>query len=243
MAITLNGTTGITSPGGDSSAVDVTTPKVKNAGTLALEATGANVITFSNNGAESARMDSSGTLLMGTTSNFGSGSINVNTFKNGSARTALMTQPSTNINYDAVQFKNTTGTFVGFISCTSSTTAYVTSSDYRLKEDAKPVLNPIDRLMQLKPINFAWKVDGSRTDGFFAHEAQAVVPQAVTGEKDAVETVDVTDEEGKVIGTEVKPVHQGIDQSKLVPLLTAAIQEQQTLIQALTARIEALEVA
>jgi hypothetical protein len=80
--------------------------------------------------------------------------------------------------------------------------------------------------MDLKPVNFAWKVDGSRVDGFLAHEAQAVVPEAVTGEKDAV------DADGN-------PKYQGIDQSKLVPLLTAALQEALTEIASLKARLDA----
>jgi hypothetical protein len=81
-----------------------------------------------------------------------------------------------------------------------------------------------DRLMALKPVNFAWKADGSRVDGFLAHEAQEVVPEAVTGEKDAV------DKDGK-------PQYQGIDQSKIVPLLTAALQEALKRIEALEAQI------
>ena len=102
-----------------------------------------------------------------------------------------------------------------------------------------------ERVKALRPINFAWKVDGSRVDGFFAHEAQEVVPEAVTGTKDAMmdEEYEVTpavvDDEGNettaaVMGTRSVPDMQGIDQSKLVPLLTATIQE-------LIARIEALE--
>ena len=85
-----------------------------------------------------------------------------------------------------------------------------------------------DRVLALNPVNFAWKADGSRVDGFLAHEAQAVVPEAVTGSKDAV------DAEGN-------PEYQGIDQSKLVPLLTAALQEALNKITDLETRITALE--
>jgi hypothetical protein len=126
---------------------------------------------------------------------------------------------------NAIQFRQGIGNNVGSISVTASATAYNTSSDYRLKEDWQPMEGSIDRLMQLKPCNFAWKIDGSRTDGFLAHEAQEVVPQAVTGTKDAI------DEDGK-------PIHQSIDQSKLIPLLTKAIQEQQTIINNLKARLD-----
>jgi hypothetical protein len=117
---------------------------------------------------------------------------------------------------------------VGDVSVTGSATAYNTSSDYRLKEDVQPMVGSVDRLMALKPVNFAWKVDGSRVDGFLAHEAQEVVPECVTGEKDAV------DDEGN-------PQYQGIDQSKIVPLLVAALQEALTKIEALEARVAALE--
>jgi hypothetical protein len=79
-------------------------------------------------------------------------------------------------------------------------------------------------VLALKPVNFAWKADGSRVDGFIAHEAQDVVPEAVTGEKDAV------DADGN-------PEYQGIDQSKLVPLLTAALQEALKRIEALEAQL------
>jgi hypothetical protein len=82
--------------------------------------------------------------------------------------------------------------------------------------------------MQLKPCNFAWKADGSRTDGFLAHELQEVVPNAAHGEKDAV------DSDGN-------PKYQGIDQSNLVPLLTAALQEALTKIETLETRLTALE--
>lgn len=119
--------------------------------------------------------------------------------------------------YDAV-------TQVGSISVTSTATAYNTSSDYRLKENLVPITGAVDRVNALQPRRFNFISDPDMTvDGFVAHEVSPVVPEAISGEKDAV------DEDGN-------PEYQGIDQSKLVPLLTAAIQE-------LTARIEALEAA
>lgn len=130
--------------------------------------------------------------------------------------------------YWALNFANNAGSQVGYISLNSSSTSYNTSSDYRLKEDWQPMTGASDRVLALNPVNFAWKADGSRVDGFLAHEAQAVVPEAVTGEKDAV------DAEGN-------PVYQGIDQSKLVPLLTAALQEALNEIAALKDRVAALE--
>ena len=103
----------------------------------------------------------------------------------------------------------------GYITVNNFGTAYNTSSDYRLKENIKPIDNSVERLMSLKPCNFNFiseDEDKVVMDGFIAHEAKEVVPEAVTGVKDAV------DEKGN-------PAYQGIDQSKLVPLLTAALQE------------------
>ena len=137
------------------------------------------------------------------------------------------------------------GTQYGYISVSTGGTNYSTSSDYRLKEDDVPMTGATERVKALRPVNFAWKADGSRVDGFFAHELAEVVPEATTGTKDAMrdEEYEVTpaikDEEGNettpaVMGTRSVPDMQGIDQSKLVPLLTATIQE-------LIARIEILE--
>ena len=112
---------------------------------------------------------------------------------------------------------------VGSISVTSSATAFNTSSDYRLKENVVDIADGITRVKQLQPKRFNFIVDANTTvDGFLAHEAQAVVPEAVTGEKDGEEM-------------------QGIDQSKLVPLLTAALQEAIAKIETLETKVAALE--
>ncbi len=121
------------------------------------------------------------------------------------------------------------GTNVGNISVTSSSTAYNTSSDYRLKENVVDLTGAKTRLNQLNVKRFNFINAPDRTvDGFIAHEAQTVVPEAVTGTQD-----EMNDD-----GT---PKYQGIDQAKLVPLLTAALQEAFTEIAALTARVETLE--
>ena len=118
---------------------------------------------------------------------------------------------------------------VGTISVSGSSTAYNTSSDYRLKENVDYDFTALDRVAQLKPARFNFIADADTTvDGFLAHEVQDIVPEAISGQKDAV------DDEGN-------PEYQGIDQSKLVPLLTKAIQEQQTIIDDLKSRIETLE--
>jgi len=116
----------------------------------------------------------------------------------------------------------------GNISISGTTTSYNTSSDYRLKTDVQQITGASERVQALNPVNFEWIADGTRVDGFLAHEAQAVVPEAITGEKDAV------DADGNA-------VMQGIDQSKMVPLLTAALQEALTKIDNLETRLTALE--
>lgn len=120
------------------------------------------------------------------------------------------------------------GSLVGSISSSGSTTAYNTSSDYRLKENVQPMVGALDKIALLKPSTYTWKLDGSEGEGFIAHELQEIFPQAVTGIKDAV------NEDGSI-----EP--QGIDTSFLVATLTAAIQEQQALIENLTTRLAALE--
>jgi hypothetical protein len=116
---------------------------------------------------------------------------------------------------------------VGTIATSASATAYNTSSDYRLKENVVPLTGAIDRLNQLQVHRFNFIADPDKTvDGFIAHEAEAVVPECVTGTKDEV------DDDGN-------PVYQGIDQSKLVPLLTAALQEALQKIEDLEGRLTA----
>jgi hypothetical protein len=175
---------------------------------------------------EAMRIDSSGNLLVGTTAQGGHGVVTGIEVQSASGTNLVCV--NTNSTGTPVRFVTSSNTLAGTITTSGSTTAYNTSSDYRLKEDVQPMVGATDRVLALNPVNFAWKADGSRVDGFLAHEAQAVVPEAVTGEKDAV------DDEGN-------PVYQGIDQSKLVPLLTAALQEALTEIAYLKARITALE--
>jgi hypothetical protein len=200
-----------------------------------------NALAFGTNATERMRIDSSGHVYVGTTTfvpgegNTATGVMIANTgkgfFSNGSDSAI-----NANRNNDGgLIICRRSGNSVGSISVTSSATAYNTSSDYRLKENIAPMIGALDTVAQLKPVTYKWKIDGSDGQGFIAHELQEVVPDCVTGEKDAV------DEEGN-------PVHQGVDTSFLVATLTAAIQEQQTLIvsqsdliNSLTARVTALE--
>lgn len=120
------------------------------------------------------------------------------------------------------------GVNIGSITQNGTTAvAYNTTSDHRLKTNVQPLTGALARVQALKPSKFTW-VDGREDDGFIAHELQEVLPNVVTGKKDAV------DEDGN-------PKYQQVDYSRIVATLTAAIQEQQAIITALTARIEALE--
>ena len=172
---------------------------------------------------ERMRITQAGNTLIGSGSQISSERIGV-TFAAGNQGIAL------NVASGAAQtqilFANPNGT-VGTISTSGSATAYNTSSDYRLKENVVAVSDGVSRLQQLSPCRFNFIADPDKTvDGFIAHEVQDVVPEAITGEKDAV------DEDGN-------PVYQGIDQSKLVPLLTAALQEAIGEIESLKARLTA----
>ena len=113
-----------------------------------------------------------------------------------------------------VAFLNGAGTLVGAITMTGSATTYATSSDYRLKENVDYTWDATTRLKQLKPARFNFIVDDTNTlvDGFIAHEVSSIVPEAIVGAKDAVDA-------------DNNPEYQGIDQSKLVPLLVKTIQE------------------
>jgi hypothetical protein len=178
-------------------------------------------LVFQTNSAERARIDSSGNLLVGTTSGT-SKLVVTTTTASGAAITfdgsvgngiLMKTTYASATGGTYISFSNSAGTATGNISQTGTTTvAYTTSSDYRLKENIIPMTGALARVTALNPVTYTWKADGSAGEGFIAHELQAVVPDAVVGEKDAV------DEEGN-------PVYQGIDTSFLVATLTAAIQE------------------
>jgi hypothetical protein len=202
---------------------------------------------FKTSDAERMRIDSSGQVLFGTTVtdptfsrsngvNISAGSILSRSA--GGWDCGISGSSGNNINF--YTDNGSSRVSAGFISSNGGTSTYATSSDYRMKEDVQPISNALNSVMQLKPVNYKWKPEFAGTkingQGFIAHELQAVVPDCVTGEKDAVDAYG-------------NPKYQGIDTSFLVATLTAAIQEQQAIITeqanaitALEARLTALEI-
>jgi hypothetical protein len=180
-------------------------------------AAGTGNITFT----QAMTLDASGNLLIGTTTTSGNagglklsnvaGNLGQITFSNNSGVADYVTR----FNYGS------TPTLVGTITVDSGGTTYNTTSDYRLKESVQPLIGGLARVNALKPSTYKWKADSSNGEGFLAHELAEVVPFAVSGEKDAV------NEDGSIKA-------QGVDLSRVVPILVSAIQE-------LTARVQTLE--
>jgi len=202
----------------------------------------ANFTSFGVGASERMRIDSSGKVLINEQNRWrGSGQISMSLSSDDgiSIKTpyaGLIVRKSSYTNNYLCLWENNSGSIIGSITTNGSSTSYVTTSDYRLKENITEITDGINRVKQLNPSRFNFISDPDKiVDGFIAHEVSDIVPEAISGEKDAV------NEDGSI-----NP--QGIDQSKLVPLLTAALQEsialiesQQSQIDALTARIEALE--
>tara|TARA_R100000781_G_C4075116_1_gene125812 strand:- start:6 stop:938 length:933 start_codon:yes stop_codon:yes gene_type:complete len=200
-------------------------------------------IQFATNDLERARLDADGKMMINTTSNaFDSvtGNLNIaNTNTNG--HTVINCSRNTTSARSQIRFSNPNGN-VGSIQTGGSGTSYNTSSDYRLKENEVAISDGISRLKQLKPYKFNFKTDSSTIlDGFFAHEVSSIVPEAITGTKDAVVTQAMIDAGDFVEGTLNDPINQAIDHSKLVPLLTAALQEAVAKIETLETKVAALE--
>ena len=210
---------------------------------IALKESGS--MTFQTGGSNRARINDKG-LLINTTSTLHSGVERALEVENHSGSGFVAIFKGNNKDHETVAIHNSdtsgtrillafktsgsTGTLVGRVTSDGSTTTYATSSDYRLKENVSYDFDATTRLKQLKPARFNWIADESNTtvDGFIAHEVSSVVPEAVIGEKDAV------DADGNI-----DP--QGIDQSKLVPLLVKSLQEAIAEIDTLKTKVAALE--
>lgn len=172
-----------------------------------------------------ARFDSSGNLLVGKTTNATASlgwslASDRGNAKFSAGNYMIFNRDDNDI---LINFRRSDAS-VGTITVTTTATAYNTSSDYRLKHDIAPMTGALARVAALKPVTYKWNANDSDGEGFIAHELAEVVPDAVTGEKDAV------DEEGK-------PIYQGIDTSFLVATLTAAIQELKAEVDALKAQL------
>lgn len=171
---------------------------------------------------ERMRIDSSGNLLVGTTSVNNAGVVSID-FDGQTKQGITLDDTYVSTGGAYLIFRNSSGNNAGLISHTGTTTvAYLTTSDYRLKENIQPMQNALATVAQLKPVTYTWKEDGSAGEGFIAHELQEVAPYAVTGEKDGEQM-------------------QGVDYGKITPLLTAALQEAIAEIQSLKARVAELE--
>lgn len=234
VSLATGGTTAVTVDSSQNVGIGTSSPAVKlhvngsgsiirvatdtsSSGTIDLSATSTSAVIHANTYAtavplvfqtastERMRIDTSGNLLVGSTTTQNNNRLYVQ------SNNFMVGINGTNSSGEMVRFYSN-GSTAGTISYTATTVAYNTSSDYRLKENIAPMTGALAKVSALKPVTYTWKVNGSDGQGFIAHELQAVVPECVTGEKDAV------DADGN-------PVYQGIDTSFLVATLTAAIQE------------------
>jgi len=182
---------------------------------------------FTTNSTERARIDSSGNLLVNRTSGLGSARFVVEQ-DTTTANPMAVSNPKSAAGSDYAIIFYRAGSIVGSVQTSLSATQFVTSSDYRLKKDVQPMIGALAKIAQLKPCTYTWKATGEVGQGFIAHELAGVVPECVTGEKDAVDV-------------DGNPVYQGIDTSFLVATLTAGLQEAVAMIEELKAKVAALE--
>jgi hypothetical protein len=191
---------------------------------------------FSTSNTERMRITSDGIVWVGASSGAWQGRLSIQSNSDTSYYPIAINNTAAGTGSFVIQdfYRNATRT--GTITATGTATAYNTSSDYRLKEDVQPMTNALATVSALKPVTYKWKLDGSNGQGFIAHELAGIVPDAVSGEKDAVENY--TDENGN---EQTRIVPQGVDTSYLVATLTAALQELNAKVEAQAVRIAELE--
>ena len=177
---------------------------------------------------ERMRINSVGNLFVGGTSGVWQGKVSIESDSALGYYPFAINNTAAGTGSYVIQDFYRNGTRTGTITATGTATSYNSGSDYRLKNDIQPITNALDKVSSLKPSKWTWKSDNTYGDGFVAHELSDVCPNAVTGEKDAV------DEEGN-------PVYQGVDTSFLVATLTAAIQELNAKVDAQALEIQALK--
>ncbi len=225
-----------------------------------------NSMSFNTNASERMQIESDGTVMIPNAGDNGKILL-----EGGFSNPQIGIIGPTTSNTNKMYFSNGNGT-VGSIATNGSATSFNTSSDHRLKENVNYDFDATTRLKQLKPARFNFKTNANTTvDGFIAHEVETIIPEAISGEKDAMipevlykDEVLYTAEDDLPEGTSIgdvktpadnlpegknfgdikeiaKPNYQGIDQSKLVPLLTKALQEAITKIETLETKVTALE--
>ena len=233
------GTSVATSRSGNNAQLLFKSNNVAQAGQLQVdESSGGGVFLFKNKSTDGTLRESFRINVDQSISTNGAGQPNSSILNLAKDGTTLTCRSFATGGYDSVFFRSA-NTNVGKIHFNSGGTQYHTSSDYRRKENVVGLTSAITRLKTLKPYRFNFIVDPSVTvDGFFAHEV-TTVPEAISGTKDAVATAaDVSAGISTYVG---EPIYQTIDQSKLVPLLTAALQEAVTKIETLETKVAALE--
>jgi hypothetical protein len=155
-------------------------------------------------------INANGEFLVGTTTGTSTDPVHRIGTNGGTTYARLMIQERTGVWLSL----NTGGANIGTVYQNGSVVVYGGTSDYRLKENIKPMSKGLERVMKLNPVEYTWKRDCSYGEGFIAHELQEVVPIAVTGTKDGINEVG-------------DPDWQNVDKSHIVPVLVKAIQEQQ----------------
>jgi len=201
-------------------------PSGSTAPTNGMYLQAANKLAFSTNSTFAYLIDSTQSFCIGDTGNFGA-KMNL-VFNPASTNGLLFAVSSGTFTNDYVYFQNSAGSKIGSIASNNSLVIYNTTSDYRIKTNVQPITGALAKVAQLNPVTYDWTPDFAEggSQGFIAHELQAIVPDCVTGKKDEL------DENGK-------PKYQGVDTSFLVATLTAAIKEQQEMIESLKARLDA----